>query len=115
MKTILKQLSIFSFAVSMMFGITYLLTGDRFMPFIPSEHFYAVAHTAEEQQRVSGHYVYETYAVNTAGKKQFLAFQTERPLPEGTYVKLYVKGNYIKLIQETTAESIPSTMRNSLH
>lgn len=95
MKTILKQLGIFSFAVSMMFGITYLLTGDRFMPFIPSEHFYAVAHTA--------------------GKKQFLAFQTERPLPEGTYVKLYVKGNYIKLIQETTAESIPPTMRNSLH
>lgn len=115
MKTIIKQLCIFSIAVSMMFGITYLLTGDRFIPFIQAEHFYAVAHTAEEQQRAGGHYVYETYAVNAKGEKQFLTFKTTHPLPEGTYVKLYVKGNYIKVVQETTATSIPNTTLDLLH
>lgn len=111
---IVKQLTIFALAVSIVLGCGYMIGGDRYLPWVKKETVYASLHHAESIELETGGYSYKTYAVNSLGDKKFIHFEMEQLLAEGTYLKLQSKGNYTKHSEIIGEERIPSIALESL-
>lgn len=107
MKTILKQLLIFTFAVSVVIGYGYLIGGERYLPWVKKEVLYASLYVAEGYELENGHYSYKTRAVNDLGIEKTVHFEIAGPLAQGTYLKLYSKGNYTSQSEIISEHEIP--------
>ncbi|MBQ0140117.1 MAG: DUF1093 domain-containing protein [Kurthia sp.] len=115
MKIIFKQLLIFCLGLSIMLGVGYLIGGDRYMPWTKKEVLYVVIHKAEETPLDNGHSKFETLAINTKGEKKLIQFETAHDVVEGTFLKLYSKGNYTSSTEIVQLDAIPENIRKKLY
>lgn len=107
MKIIFKQLTVFCIGLVIILSSGYLIGGDRYLPWVPKEEVYAILHKAEATALADGRYSYNTHAVNAAGERRQIRFETAHPLREGVYMKLQSKGNYTSASEVVQAKDVP--------
>ncbi|GEK34016.1 YxeA family protein [Kurthia sibirica] len=115
MKRLFKFLFMSSCVIAVIFGSTYVIFGDRYLPWVKKEIVYIGIHADDGiQQATTNHYYYETNGVTPQGKKRLVTFKSPQKMTKDVYLKLVLKGNYIVSSVVVEQRAMPNKVFNRL-
>ena len=84
-----------------------VVTGDRYLPWVPREPLYVATSEAQGERAAGGGYQYHATALKANGQAVETQFYAPRRLRPGAYLKLDAKGNYIASWEEVSQSDLP--------
>lgn len=100
--------------LAVILGSTYLISGDRYIPWIKKEIVYIAIDSEEAIPQRNGSYKYDTTGVTPQGKKRQMTFKSPKKMTKNVYLKLVSKGNYIESWEEVLQKDMPNKVINRL-